>query len=216
MLKGSGRKLLVNPEIDIKKKRAFIRIVNTDNTCLSRVIVVGLAKLKVDENPFDQYLIKQYDRVRNSRIKYQGEAAQNLMKAVGIPEDKIGLITDIPLYEDHLQVSIKVISSELGNKMAYEGSPLYNRQIFLFHSNDDTEQGHFDTITKMNKVLSTPYYCNTCNKGFKSRRLHKCEDWCNICGRENCQKDQEFTCPDCNMICRSYNCFIAHKTPRKI
>ena len=77
--------------------------------------------------------------MRNSRIKYQGEAAQNLMKAVGIPEDKIGLITDIPMYEDHLQVSIKVISSELGNKMAYEGSPLYNRQIFLFHSNDDTE-----------------------------------------------------------------------------
>ena len=215
LLKGSGRKILVNPDIDIKKKRAFIRIVNTDNTCLPRAIVVGLAKLKVDENPLDQYLVKQYDRVRNSRIKYQGEAAQNLMKAVGIPEDKIGLITDIPLYEDHLQISIKVISSELGNKMAYEGSPMYNRQIFLFHSNDDTEQGHFDTITKMNKVLSTPYYCNTCNKGFKSRTLHKCEDWCNICGRENCQKDQEFTCSDCNMICRSYNCFIAHKTPKK-
>ena len=77
LLKGSGRKLLVNPEEDIKKKKAFIRIVNNDNTCLPRAIVVGMAKLKVDENPFDQYLIKQYDRVRNSRIKYQGEAATN-------------------------------------------------------------------------------------------------------------------------------------------
>ena len=167
LLKGSARRHLVNPDIDIKRKKAFIRIVNTDNTCLPRAIVVGLAKLKVDENPFDQYLIKQYDRIRNSRIKYQGEAATNLMKAVGVPEDKIGLITDIPLYEDHLQVSIRVISSELGNKMAYEGNPQYNRQIFLFHSNDSTEQGHFDTITKMNRVLSTQYYCNTCNKGFQ-------------------------------------------------
>ena len=138
LLKGSSRRHLVNPEIDIKKKKAFIRIVNTDNTCLPRAIVVGIAKLKVDENPFDKYLIKQYDRIRNSRVKFQGDAAKNLMKAVGIAEDKIGLITDIPLYEDHLQVSIRVISSELGTKMAYKGNPQYNRKIFLFHSSDST------------------------------------------------------------------------------
>ena len=188
---------------------------NTDNTCLPRAIVVGLAKLKVDENPFDKYLVKQYDRIRKSRVRFQGEAAKSLMKAVGIAEDKIGLITDIPLYEDHLQVSIRVISSELGTKMAYEGNPQYNRKIFLFHSSDSTEQGHFDTITKMNKVLSTQYYCNTCNKGFKNRTLHKCENWCNICGRENCEVQKEVTCEECNMICRSYNCYVSHKIPKK-
>ena len=215
LLKGSGRRQLVNPEIDIKKKKCFIRIVNTDNSCLPRAISVGLAKLKVDENPFDQYLSKQYDRIRNSRIRFQGEAAENLRKAVGIPEDKIGLITDIPLYEDHLQVSIKVLSSELGNKMAYEGSGRYDRQICLFHSNDKTDQGHFDTVTKINQVISKQYYCNTCNKGFKSRRNHSCKDWCNICGRENCQMEQQYICQECNMTCRSYNCFLAHKEGRK-
>ena len=215
LLKGSSRRHLINPEIDVKRKKAFIRIVNTDNTCLPRAIVVGLAKLKVDENPFDQYLIKQYDRIRNSRGKYQGEAAKNLMKTVGIKEDKIGVITDIPLYEDHLQVSIRVISSQLGSKMAYEGNPQYNRKIFLFHSSDSTEEGHFDTITKMNQVLCTQYYCNVCNKGFKNRTLHKCENWCNICGRENCKVEKEMTCQECNMICRSYSCYSAHKTPKK-
>ena len=187
LLKGGARRNLVNPETDIRKKKSFIKIANSDNSCLPRAIVVGLAKLKVDENPFDQYLSKQYDRLRNSRIRFQGEAADNLRKAVGIPADRLGLITDIPLYEDHLQVSIRVISSELGNKMAYEGNPRYNRKIFLSHFSDNTEQGHFDTITKMNQVLSTQYYCNRCNKGFKSRTLHSCVDWCNICGRENCQ-----------------------------
>ena len=137
------------------------------------------------------------------------------MKAVGIPEDKIGLITDIPLYDDHLQVSIKVISSEWGNKMAYEGSSKYKRQIFLFHSNGNSEQGHFDTITKMNRVLSTSYYCNTCNKAFQNRTSHNCEKWCSICGGENCPKDKEFTCPDCNMICRSYSCFNCSQNTQK-
>ena len=86
MLKGGARRNLVNPNIDIKKKKSFIRIVNSDNSCLPRAIVVGLAKLKVDENPFDQYLSKQYERIRNSRIRFQGEAADNLRKAVGIPQ----------------------------------------------------------------------------------------------------------------------------------
>ena len=99
--------------------------------------------------------------------------------------------------------------------MAYEGNPQYNRKIFLFHSSDSTEQGHFDTITKMNKVLSTQYYCNTCNKGFKNRTLHKCENWCNICGRQNCEVQKEVTCEECNMICRSYNCYVSHKIPKK-
>ena len=215
LLKGSGRRHLVNPETDIRKKKCFIRIINTDKSCLPRAIVVGLAKLKVDENPFDQYLTKQYDRIRNSRIRFQGEAAEKLRKEVGIPEDKIGIITDIPLYEDHLQVSIKVLSSELGNKMAYEGSDKYNRHICLFHSNDDTEHGHFDTVTKLNQVLSTQYYCNTCNKGFKSRTSHNCKDWCNICGRENCQVIDCVICQECNMTCRSYTCFKAHKESRK-
>ena len=43
-------------------------------------------------------------------------------------------------------------------------------KYFLFHSSDNTEQGHFDTITKMNQVVSTQYYCNRCNRGFKSRK----------------------------------------------
>ena len=99
--------------------------------------------------------------------------------------------------------------------MAYESNPRYNRKIFLFHFSDNTEQGHFDTITKMNQVLSTQYYCNRCNKGFKSRTLHSCVDWCNICGRENCQAQQEYICQECNMTCRSYSCFTAHKQPKK-
>ena len=104
LLKGGARRNLVNPETDIRKKKSFITIANSDNSCLPRAIVVGIAKLKVDENPFDQYLSKQYDRLRNSRIRFQGEAADNLRKAVGISADRLGLITDMPLYEDHLQV----------------------------------------------------------------------------------------------------------------
>lgn len=215
LLKGNGRKPLLNLDTDIKKKRCFVRIVNSDNSCLPRSIVVGLAKLKLDENPGSVYLSKQYDRVRNSRINIQKREAEELRKNVGIPEDRAGLLTDIPLYEDYLQVSISVISSQIGNRKVYNGSEKYNRKIFLYHSNDHSKNGHFDTITKINAVMCTQYYCNACGKGFKSRTSHKCKDWCNICGRENCQLKEDHICPDCNASCRSYDCFEAHKRKRK-
>ena len=45
--------------------------------------------------------------------------------------------------------------------------------------------------------------------------MHNCVDWCNICGRENYQVQQEYICQECNMTCRSYSCFTAHKQPKK-
>ena len=44
-LKGSGRKHLVDLDKDIKSKRSFVRIKNTDNSCLPRAIVVGYRHL---------------------------------------------------------------------------------------------------------------------------------------------------------------------------
>ena len=124
--------------------------------------------------------------MRDSRLKSQGLEAEALRNAVGIPSDRPGNFLNIPLYEDFLKVRIVVLSCGIGNKRVYEGSSRYEEVIFIYHSNEDN-QGHFDTITKVNGMMCKQYYCTNCDKGFKSRTSHKCKSWCNICGRNRCK-----------------------------
>ena len=122
---------------------------------------------------------------------------------------------DIYLYEDFLQVSIVVISARAGNRKVYPGSSKYENKIFLYHSGIPGK-GHFDTIVKVNALLCKQYYCDKCDKGFKNRTGHKCQVWCNVCGRENCEKKTDWKiCPDCNKEVRSQEYFIAHKVQKK-
>ena len=74
---------------------------------------------------------------------------------------------DIKAYEDYLKVSINVISLSC-NKKILKGSDKYDDKIYLIHSqvNVDDEVGHFDTVTKVNGVLGTQYFCDVCLKGF--------------------------------------------------
>ena len=65
-------------------------------------------------------------------------------------------------------------------------------------------------------MLNKSYYCDVCDKGFQNRNGHKCAQWCNICGRDNCEKEGNWgPCPDCNKPVRSKNCFIEHKKQRR-
>ena len=215
LIRGKGRKPLINLDKDISSKRSFVKIKNSDNSCLPRAIIVGYRHLLARENPNNTEIQKHYTRVRDSRGKAQGVEAKSLRHSVGIAQDKIGMIEDVPLYEDYLKVSIVVISSRIGNKRVYNGSKKYDRKIFIYHSGQG-DQGHFDTITKMNAMMCKQYYCNTCDKGFKSSTSHKCSEWCNICGRSNCKMINVKTCTDCNKVCRSEDCWNAHKLQKKI
>ncbi len=215
LIRGNGRKPITNVEKDIKSKRSFVKINNTDNSCLPRAIIVGYRHLLTKENPNNKEIEKHYRRVRDSRGKTQGMEAKSLRESVGIAENKMGMIEDVPLYEDFLKVSIVVISCGIGNKRVYNGSRRYDRKIFIYHTGQG-EQGHFDTITKMNAMMCKQYYCNNCDKGFKSQTGHKCSEWCNICGRSNCRSNGERICPDCNKVCRSEDCMQAHKLQKKI
>ena len=163
----------------------------------------------------DQESLKVYNRIRDYRCNLQRIEATNLRQALGIPANRFGTMDDIYLYEDFLQVSIVVISARAGNRKVYPGSSKYENKIFLYHSGIPGK-GHFDTIVKVNALLCKQYYCDKCDKGFKNRTGHKCQVWCNVCGRENCEKKTDWKiCPDCNKEVRSQECFIAHKVQKK-
>ena len=209
LLQGSGRKHVLSTE-DLKFKRSLVTIKNNDNSCLPRSIAVGLAHLNMKLNPDVPTYKSKYEKLRNSRNKAQTLEAEKLRIAIGISLDKPGSLHDIPLYEQHLQVGICVISLGLGNKRVYNGSSKYKDRIFLLHSGP-IENGHFDTITSINGMMNTQYYCEECGKGFKNRTSHNCKVWCKVCGRKNCKITNTVTCCDCNKICRSEDCFLAHK-----
>ena len=211
---GSGRKAIIDIDNDLLCKRAIVKIRNTDYSCLPRAIVVGYKHLMTKLSK-DQESLKVYNRIRDYRCSLQRIEATNLRQGVGIPDNRFGTIEDIYLYEDFLQVGIVVISARAGNRKVYPGSPKYENKIFLYHSGLPGK-GHFDTIVKVNALLCKQYYCNKCDKGFKSRTSHKCDVWCNVCGRENCQKKNDNRiCPDCNKEVRSESCYIAHKLEKK-
>ena len=152
-------------------------IKNNDNSCLPRSIAVGLAHLNMKLNPDVPTYKSRYEKLRNSRNKAQTVKAERLTTAIAISSDKPGSLHDIPLYEQHLQVGICVISLGLGNKRVYNGSSKYKDRIFLLHSGP-IENGHFDTITSINGIMNTQYYCEECGKGFKNRTSHNCKVWC--------------------------------------
>ena len=183
---GSGRKSIINLDTDLLSKRSIVKIRNTDNSCLPRAIVVGYRHMQASLSK-DQESLKVYNRIRDSRCSLQRIEATRLRQDLGIPDNRFGTMDDIYLYEDFLQVSIVVISARAGNRKVYPGSPKYENKIFLYHSGIPGK-GHFDTIVKVNALLCKQYYCDKCDKGFKNRTGHKCQVWCNVCGRENCEK----------------------------
>ena len=119
LLKGQGRRPLINLDRDIKGKRSFVRIVNNDSSCLARAIIVGFRKCLALEHKENREIVSHYHRVRDSRNKLQVIEAQNLMRSVELPLDKPGLVQDIPKYERFLKTSIVVISARIGNKKVY-------------------------------------------------------------------------------------------------
>lgn len=209
-IKGSGRKSIVNLDKDITAKRSLIRIHNTsDNLCLPRAIVVGLAHLQKKKNPQDSEIAKYYDKLRNSRISEQKVAAEELRQMTGIPLRE-GTLEDVKLYEKVIKKSIVVHSASAANERVYNGSEDYEDKIFLYHT-ENNGVGHFDTITKVNAMMCKQYYCNKCGKGFKNKTDHSCKEWCKVCGRQNCKITQQIQCKDCNKTCRSKKCFEEHK-----
>ena len=211
LLKGSGRKHITNIEKDILSKRSLVKIRNYDNSCLPRAIVVGYRKLLADGDKENVQFRNEFEKIRDHRRKFQETEALNLRHAAGIPSDRAGHIGDIIKYENYLKVSIVVISAKIGNKRVYNGCPKYDRKIFLYHTDTENGRGHFDTITRINAMMCTSYYCNECGKGFKNKTQHKCRVWCNVCGRENCVERTKMKCFKCNKTCRSKECLVAHK-----
>lgn len=71
--------------------------------------------------------------------------------------------------------------------------------------------GHYDVIKSLKGFYATDSYCESCEKPYKGAVNHRCPNACHICLRIQCVPGEAHRCEDCDRLCRSEDCFEAHK-----
>ena len=223
-LTGLNMHQITNITKDLTRKGCIIAIQNQDELCLPRAVAVGLAHCDAQKNPGNPTLKRKYNTMRqNDRKREKLRSTTSLQKSTAllyqarakIPRGKIGVISDVPAYEKALAVGITVISARSGNKRVHQGNSNYEKQILLYHTQGESDTGHFSVLKRMNALLGRSYYCENCDKGFNNNDRHKCKIWCNICGSNSCMWSEDIKCDTCNAICRSVQCMNRHTQIQK-
>ena len=218
---GAGRRKTFWTPQNVKDKKSMVQIVNkNDKWCLPRAIVVAEANLKKELFKWAgaesaQHYMKEYISMRKTTTQKQKKAALELMQMCHIPTNREGRMTDIPYYEIFLERRIIVFANTQMESQIYAGNPHFTHSLFLYYSEDEQGQGHFDTIVNLAGFLAKKQYCSKCMRAYEGID-HTCgDDICYVCKRKNCRKTQTGQmCEECNVKCRNEDCFVRHKEKR--
>ena len=209
-------------------KNSIVTIKNEDELCMARAIGVSWARLHrctLDEwkevtkhrrGKTNLQLVLEHQKVPltyyqdlcNKNLKQQGKMAATLCQMAGVPQDRPASLNDVEAFEELLGVRVMVVSARLGNK--FITSPRRDERpcIYLYLVDDD----HYHSISTITGFFSARYFCDKCLYHYDHRERHECDTSCIICKRGNCPKtDQPVKCEDCNMDCRSDECYTKHK-----
>ena len=194
----------------LKSKRSVLRIMNNDELCCARTIVV--AKAIVDDNP-------QVTSIKDSRSPLQRTLAQQLQEEARLPLGPCGL-DQIKLFEIILcDYQFVIISAEHGHSIVHKGLKS-NKQIKLL-----MHDGHFDVITKLPGFFNSNYYCLRCKKAYTHEDYshHSCRRTrCHACFQFHCRdyellkhtKKPELPCKNCNRHFYGVTCQLNHLTQK--
>lgn len=235
--KGSGRvhiTQLKGPNSSIALKPSMLRVVNDDHMCLATAIgrcFVKLCKIvTLDEfkritknDPPDmsatmkmvkhKVITKSYlaHLKSPSNTKHRKIMSKALCTAANVPMDRALTITDIPPFEDLLNVNILVLYSRLGNKFCSVASVRGRSNIYLYLTETGDGMGHFDGIGNINGFFNYGYFYETCLKPYKNKGKHACTTSCDVCGSNECVlSEDQMSCFFCFRTCRSKNCYQRH------
>ena len=205
--KGAGRRYMTDTKKDITAKRSIVRINNDDNLCLARSIAVCVARREKEESNDSPAEKKRYNMMRQSAKRLQRDTALQYHNLAQIPTDRPCTLLDIPSFERALDIQVVVFAAHLGNKVIYQGDEK-QRRIYLYYQQDIE---HFDSVTNIQGLLSANYFCHKCLKGYTSKLHHSCTVTCRVCRSGECEEVSPRTCRNCNMVCRSSQCFERHE-----
>ena len=159
--KGSSRKKILNND-DVYLKKCLIRIVNDDNRCLVRAIVIGNAIL--NEDP-------KLKSIKDHRVSLQTKLTMDLIQKCELKNDGPYDFNDILIIAKYLDINIRVISAEMLNNVTFKTNFKTNKYIYLYYSNN-----HYDLITSVKAFFNYSYYCDSCCVGYAHKDSHKCNE----------------------------------------
>ena len=183
----------------LQERRCLIPIVNKDELCMARCIVVGVARWQNDPAYEDLRKGRPLQRTRAWELH---KLAGVELKACGVEEIK-RFQTVLPNYQ------LVIVSAEHYNSIIYKG-PDRDKQIFFYLNNQ-----HYDLIISMPGLLGKSYYCLHCEKGYNTEdgRHHACKKKCYSCFQIACPGD-EFSwifCEKCQRSFKGKDCFANHE-----
>jgi hypothetical protein len=149
----------------------FIHVVNSDNFCLVRAILIG--KAFFDKEKYAFTLVRKNNRKLNASVK-------QLVEHLKLPDEHLNL-THVRLIETFLvDYRITVYDSvSNGSRMLYPPSWRESfedkREKFIDLC---YENAHFNVITKMTSFYNCSYFCHYCKVKYSNLSDHDCEHLC--------------------------------------
>ena len=190
---------------DLIDNSRFIHVVNSDNYCLVRAILIG--KAFFDKEKYAFTLIRKNNRKLNASVK-------ELVDFLKLPDEHLNL-THVKLIEDFL-IAYRITiydSVSNGSRMLYPASWSESfedkREKFIDLCFEDE---HFNVITKMTSFYSCSYFCQYCKVKYSNLNDHDCEHLCGSCKRYDykCKVENLEICNSCNLESRNETCKNLH------
>ena len=188
---------------DLIKNSHFIHVINSDNYCLVRALLI--AKAFVDKERYAWTLLRLNNKFLNKRVAY-------IVKLLNLPDEFLNL-EHVKKIDDYF----KIYKISVYDSIPNGSTVLYPRESNLKDSRTNFinicfEDHHFNVITSMTAYLGSSYYCQYCRVKYSNRGDHFCENICPSCKRYSykCENTEVSKCPDCNIITRNQTCKNLH------
>ena len=156
-------------------KRSVIRIINDDQLCCARALVV--AKARVDQHPKEK-------AIRKGEGPLQRRLAWDLQDEAQVPwgpcsYDALTQFSQAPSLTGY---QIILVDAQRSFHITTFG-PLSDKQLILLHNQD-----HYDVITKLPGFFGSSYVCADCWKPYNTEGRHRCTKTkvCGACRQKDC------------------------------
>ena len=174
--------------------------VKAKTNCLVHALIIAIARITKDPN---------YKSYRNGNKILQ--KVEHLLQTTGIDLQHGGGIRELQRFQDHFSEYRIVVYGGLNcGDIIFDGQGTSEKRISLLY---DVNR-HYHVIANLTGATVKRCVCKGCNKGCRSRVMHKCQETCNNCSTvPPCVYTHvRIPCESCNKTFRSQSCFDKHKT----
>ena len=183
----------------------FVHVLNSDNFCLVRAILIGKAIFDKEHNA--NLLLRRNNRELNKRVI---ELAKNL----NLPDEHLNLEHLAKIDAHFLEYRITLYDSTSNGSCILYPSNTNSEDKRSKFINICIEDDHYNLIVKMTSYLNCSYFCEYCKVKYSNLGDHKCEYLCKSCNRYDysCCIETLKVCSKCNIQSRNISCKNLHES----